>query len=226
MGQKITALIVQKRNHERVNIYLDGNFAFSLARIVAAWLQIGQELSDSKIAELNMQDSLEIAFQMAIKFLSYRTRSEGEVRQHLLQKDIPQQVIESTLVRLKDSGLVNDAQFAASWIDNRTAFRPRSRRALTYELHQKGLSDKEIQKALAKYSDEEAAYAAATRQAHKYTRFEWPEFRRKLNAYLARRGFSYSVTDPVVHQVWQEIMLSAADNAINTEYHTENEVDR
>jgi regulatory protein len=46
--KKITAISVQKKNPNRVNIYLDGEFAFGVARITAAWLKNGDELSDEK----------------------------------------------------------------------------------------------------------------------------------------------------------------------------------
>ena len=48
-GNKITRIVVQKRNPDRVNIYLDGEFAFGLYRDTAAWLEVGQELSDNQI---------------------------------------------------------------------------------------------------------------------------------------------------------------------------------
>ena len=50
--KKITALTAQKRNPNRVNIYIDGEYAFSLARIVAAWLRVGQELDEEKLKKL------------------------------------------------------------------------------------------------------------------------------------------------------------------------------
>ena len=49
---EITAIKLQRRNHQRVNIYLNGQFAFGLARIVAAWLQVGQNISHEKIEQL------------------------------------------------------------------------------------------------------------------------------------------------------------------------------
>ena len=52
MTRKITALKVQKRNKNRVNVYLDNEFAFGLSRIVAGWLKTGQELSEEKILEI------------------------------------------------------------------------------------------------------------------------------------------------------------------------------
>ena len=83
MERKITALQAQKRNPQRVNVYLDGEFAFGLSRITAAWLQIGQVLSEEKIVELQAADEIEVAYQKALHYLSFRTRSEDEVRKNL-----------------------------------------------------------------------------------------------------------------------------------------------
>jgi regulatory protein len=110
--KKITALVVQKRNPNRVNVHLDGEFAFGLARIVAAWLRVGQELPDEKIEQLQAEDARERAFQQAMLFLSYRARSESEIRQNLRKHEIPELVIEQTLERLRQDGLANDNQFA------------------------------------------------------------------------------------------------------------------
>ncbi len=70
MNYEITALKLQKRNRQRVNVYLDGEFAFGLARIVAAWLAVGQEIDDQKIAQLQQEDAREVAYQRALKFLT------------------------------------------------------------------------------------------------------------------------------------------------------------
>ena len=68
-----------------MNIYLDGEFAFGLAGIVAAWLKLGQELGEEKIASLKAEDEREVTYQKALHFLSYRPRSSAEVRQNLLK---------------------------------------------------------------------------------------------------------------------------------------------
>lgn len=112
MMKKITAITAQKKNPNRVNIYLDGEFAFALARITAAWLKIGDILSDEKIASLQAEDSKERALQQALLFLSYRVRSEKEIRQNLLKHEYSEDVIEITLQRLRDTNLANDNDFA------------------------------------------------------------------------------------------------------------------
>jgi len=202
--KKITDLVVQKKNPNRVNIYLDGEFAFGLARITAAWLQRGQELSNEKIAQMQAEDARERAFQQAMLFLSYRVRSEKEIRQNLLKHEFPEEVIGQTLERLRKSGLVNDNQFARAWVENRNTFRPRSRRALTMELRQKGLDDEAVQAAVSNVDENALAYESANKRAGRLKGLEWNEFRRKLSEYLARRGFPYSVIAPVVTQIWNE----------------------
>jgi regulatory protein len=202
--KKITALEVQRNNPNRVNVHLDGEFAFGLARIVAAWLRVGQELSEEKIEQLVAEDGRERAFQQAMLFLSYRARSESEIRRNLRKHEFSEPVIEQTIERLRQDGLANDDQFAQAWVENRTTFRPRSRRMMAMELKQKGLADEAIHSAIQNVDDEASAYEAAQKRAARFKGLEWNDFRRKLSEFLARRGYSYSVIAPVVTRIWNE----------------------
>ncbi|HET9905578.1 MAG TPA: RecX family transcriptional regulator [Anaerolineales bacterium] len=203
--KKITALTAQKRNPNRVNIYIDGEYAFSLARIVAAWLKTGQELDDEKINRLQSEDARERAVQQSLLFLSYRSRSEAEIRQNLRKHEIPDEIIEHTLQRLRQEGLANDDQFAQAWVENRSTFRPRSRRMMAMELRQKGVTDESVSTALEAVDDEELAYEAAQKKVNRLKDLEWMDFRKKLSEFLARRGFSYSVIAPIVTRIWNEV---------------------
>jgi regulatory protein len=201
---KITAIEPQKRDPNRVNIHLDGSYAFGLTRITAAWLNVGQELSEEKIASLRADDERERAYQQALFFLSYRARSESEIRQNLNKHEFSQSAIEQTLERLRENQLANDKQFARAWVENRNTFRPRSRRALQMELRQKGLSNEDTQSALEGLDEEALAYEAGLKKARRLQSEEWSEFRKKLSEHLARRGFPYSVIAPVVSRIWNE----------------------
>src|SRR5664279_4545671 len=118
MNQKITALKAQKKNPNRINVYLDGEFAFGLSRIVAAWLSVGQELEDEQIARMQQQDATEVALDNAVKFISYRSRTESEIRRKLSEKGFLDEDIDKVLERLRSNGLVADEQFARSWVEN------------------------------------------------------------------------------------------------------------
>jgi regulatory protein len=212
MDRKITDLKIQKNNPNRINVYLDGEFAFGIARIVAAWLQVGQVLDDAKIAGLKQQDEKEVAFQKALRFISYRPRTESEVQKKLETQGFPESVVEETIGRLRASQLIEDERFAKSWIDDRSTFHPRSRRVLRLELRQKGVAEETIQNALADAtSEEELAYQAAEKHIRKYENMDYREFREKMSGYLGRRGFSYGTIAPVIHRIWQEIQLAKSD---------------
>jgi regulatory protein len=204
--QIITALKAQKRNPERINVYLDGEYAFGLARIVAAWLKIGQELTAEKIAQLRKKDALEKAYGTALHLLSYRPRSEQEIRRKLLEKGFDDEECSTVLERLKNAGLSGDAEFAQAWAENRQAFRPRSRRMLTAELRQKGVADNDIEQALNGLPEEEQlAYDAAIRSIRKWQGLDHETFRKRLSGFLARKGFNYDAVSATVRKVWNEI---------------------
>lgn len=202
--KKITCLSVQKKNPNRVNIYLDGEFAFGVARITAAWLKNGDELSDEKIASLQVEDTREWAYQQALLFLSYRVRSEKEIQKNLKKHEVSEEVIEETLARLRQAGFANDNEFAQTWVENRNTFRPRSRRALTMELRQKGIDDETVHSAIAGVDEDALAYEAAKKRLARLKSLEWNDFRKKLSEFLARRGFPYSVISPIVTRTWNE----------------------
>jgi regulatory protein len=215
MEHKITALTLQKRNRQRVNVYLDGEFAFGLARILAAWLQVGQALSDEKIAQLKAADEREVAYQRAIQFLNYRPRTENEIRQNLQKHGIPETVVEDVVQRLERARLLDDKRFAEAWVENRVDLHPRSRRALAYELKLRGVDQQLIQQSLEQIDDDQAAYQAALRQSRKLQGLDWQAFRKKMYGYLARRGFDYETSAPVVKRVWNQ--LNNSPNPMNEE---------
>jgi regulatory protein len=205
MEQIITALQVQKKNPQRINVFINGEFAFGIARIVAAWLKVGQELSETKIAELKAQDENEKALQRALNLISYRPRSEAEVQNNLKKHQVPEETIHAVVARLRETGILNDQKFAEAWIENRATFRPRSRFALRMELKQKGVNEETIEEALADVDDEVQAYEAAQKKARQLRNKEEQEFKRKLFGFLARRGFNYDVASPVVKNLWEEM---------------------
>ncbi len=205
MAGIITALEAQKRNPQRVNVYLDGRYAFSLAAIEAARLRRGQVLSDEDIEKLEERDSFEKAHDRALRFLSYRPRSEAEVRRYLRGKAVSPAIEEEVIERLTRAELLDDLAFARYWVENRESFKPRSVRMLRYELRQKGLSAETIAQALTDLDEEKSAYQAGLRRGRRLTHLDEVSFRKKLGAYLLRRGFPHEVVNLVVERTWQEL---------------------
>jgi regulatory protein len=205
MAGTITALRVQKKNKQRVNVYLDGKFAFGLAAIEAAKLHRGQHLSDEEIAHLREQDTRETAYERVLDFLSYRPRSEAEIRRYLQRKQVSPSVQKEVIARLTRAGLLDDRAFAHYWVENRERFKPRGAYALRSELRQKGLSEAVIASALEHVDEEEGAYRAAQQRVARWGHLDYQPFRQKLSAYLRRRGFAFETIEAVITRVWQEL---------------------
>jgi regulatory protein len=204
MVGKITALKFQKRNRERVNVYLDGKYAFSLQAILAARLHKGQLLSDGEIEGLLQEDASQKAYDRALNFLTYRPRSRAEVRRYLERKGVSPEVSERVEERLLRVGLLDDEAFARFWVENREQFKPRSRYRLRQELRQKGLDAQVIAQAVEEVDEEQSAYCAAVGRARRYAHLDRKDFWRKLGSFLQRRGFSYEIVKEVVERLWQE----------------------
>ncbi|MHB0874883.1 MAG: regulatory protein RecX [Anaerolineae bacterium] len=157
MARTITALRRGKTRKNRIHVYLDEEFGFSLSEFVAAGLHVGQALDDDKIEALKNQDATNTAQERALTLLEHRPRSRAELVRRLRRAGFTAEATESAVGRLERVDLVDDEAFARFWVEQRLAFRPRSRRALRYELTQQGLSKEVIDRVLADVDDAQLA---------------------------------------------------------------------
>lgn len=215
MAGKITALVVQQRNKERVNVFLDGEFAFGLALIEAVKLKKGQQLTEADIERLKALDEIEVAHERALNYLSYRVRSSQEVRRKLREKEFSETAIEAVMERLERVGLLDDGTFARFWVENRETFKPRGARALRYELRQKGVADEDIEAVLADLDEEDSAYRAAQQRIRRYRQVDEATFRKRMGDYLSRRGFNYTIIRDVLDRIWGELNNTAGEHFDN-----------
>jgi len=204
----ITALEVQARDQSRVNLYLDGRFAFGLSASTAteAGLRKGNHLTSEGIAELLKGDAKERAFLQAFNYLSFRGRSVAEMERYLLGKDHAPETVGTVIQRLRDLHYLDDSVFALSWVENRQRSKPRGARLLRTELIQKGIARDAIDHAITQASGDEAPLAldAARKRVATLQAADYGEFSRKLGGYLSRRGYSSDVVWSTVKHLWAE----------------------
>jgi regulatory protein len=205
MAGKITGLKYQKKNPDRVSVYLDGRFAFGLPAILAARLKPDQFLTDAEIELLQAEGDTEKAYNRALDYLGYRPRSRQEIERYLQKRDMPQVQIEAVIGRLEHAGLLDDEAFARFWVENRERFRPRGLRALRYELRSKGVNEAIIAGVLETVDAAESAYRSAEKKARQLSNLDRQTFYRKMIAFLSRRGFAYEVAREVTDRYWVEL---------------------
>lgn len=207
----VTKLEVQKRNKKRVSVYVDETYVFSLSLDEAARLSKGQVLTDDDITALMNQSAVGHAVDRALRFLTLRPRSESEVRQNLARNGVAPPVVEAAIQRITEIGYLDDRVFAKLWVEDRMRFKPTSPKALRYELKQKGVENAVIDSVLAELDAEAAAYHAAESQVRKLRGTSQPEFRERLQAFMLRRGFDYSLARKTIKRLIDEIEADVPD---------------
>jgi regulatory protein len=206
----ITQISPQKKDPRRENIYLDGDFAFGIsaeARFEAR-LKVGQALTEQEVRKIVFSDQVGKLFISAQKFLSFRPRSEKEIRENLKRKlekgeyVEPDKILDEVTRKLEKLDLINDVEFTRWWVEQRQKFRPRGERLLRLELHQKGIPREIIDEVFFAY---EAPAKEIDRIAQKvlgrYKSLPPLEFRQKLGGYLARRGYDWDEITRVVDRL-------------------------
>lgn len=203
--REITALKRQKRNAERVNVFLDGEFAFGIGLNDALSLRVGDRLSAERVAELEALGTFDLAKENALRYLSYRPRSTAEIHRHLLKKGYDASVCDQVIARLTTLNLLDDAAFARYWIEQREQFKPRSPLLLQRELREKGIARVHIEAAMEDVDPLTSARKAAAARAARWEHLPREAFDKKLGGYLQRRGFRYDVIRTILDEFGPDV---------------------
>lgn len=203
---QITRIKPQK-NKKRVNIYLDGKFAFGLDadNFLKAGLKVDQNLTQKQIDDLVFKNEFQKLLNRALRLISRRPRSEKEIHDYLRRKKSPPELIEKVIKKLKQLKQVNDLEFARWWVEQRSTFRPRGKFGLTMELRQKGVNEKIIKQVIdEKVKELPLAQKLAQKKFKAYKNLPREERYQKMSAFLARRGFSWEIIKKVVAKFLKE----------------------
>jgi regulatory protein len=190
----ITDIKHQKRSDDRFSVYVDGEYAFSLSSLdmSTSGLKIGQELSEGEVEEYRSLAGANKAYNLAIRFLSFRPRSKREMSDYLRRKGYEGEQIAPVLERLESARLLDDKAFSASWVASRQSLKPRSKRRLEQELMAKGVSRDDIAETVGAIdSDTELdSLVQVAQRKRTLSQYQDPN---KLMGYLARQGYSYDL---------------------------------
>lgn len=198
--------IQQQKDANRANIYLDGKFAFGIPIevLLKYHLNVDKEISEDLIQALKDEDVEEKVYAKAVNFSTIRPRSEREINDWFKRKKVIDEVQESVFNRLKNLNLVDDSNFAKWWIEQRLAFRPKSKRAIQFELRKKGISNEIITNLLSEWdseNEENIALALAQKRHKRLVHLPLDEQKKKLTQFLASRGFSWNEVRRVIDQL-------------------------
>ncbi|MCX8212931.1 MAG: regulatory protein RecX [SAR202 cluster bacterium] len=143
------------------------------------------------------------AYSAALRLLAYRPRTRKEMASRLGRKFEPD-VVDNVVALLTKQGYLDDASFASAWRTSRESNNPKSSWVVQRELETRGIEASVASETVQNMDDDENAYAAGAKAARRLAKLEPAVFRRRLWAYLNRRGFSSSVTRRTVERLLQQ----------------------
>lgn len=195
---KITKLEYQKKDQNRVNVYIDDQFVAGLGQddVLKLNLYKNKEITPEEQIKIIEDSDFGKLFNQALNFLSFRPRSEWEIRFKFRNED--QQMVDKILGKLKKINQVNDEEFARWFIDQRTTFKPEGKRALKYELTRKGIDKKVIDRVLEENQESESELARRAIGRKKF------KSREQQTRFLASRGFSWDTISGILGEVLPE----------------------
>ena len=193
----ITNLKQGVKNPNRVNVFVDGKYAFSLdvAQVVDFKLKVDLEISEEDLAELKKASEFGKLYQRALEWVLTRPRSEKETRDYLIkkiyEKKLDKNYIDLIIERLKTKKYLDDEKFAEWYVENRFVKKGISRKRLKTELIKKGIKKEIVEQVVNFRNDEEEIQKIIERKRKKYDD-------EKLINYLFRQGFDYQLVRSLV----------------------------
>ncbi|MCB0723948.1 MAG: RecX family transcriptional regulator [Ignavibacteriae bacterium] len=202
---KITGIEQQRKDKNRYNFYVDGEYMFALYddTILKYGLRRGDMLEARQIKEMKDYDSYNYAKKVAYNYLSYRQRSRREISRKLKTKKIPDRTIDKVIKWLEELKYINDEEFAKQLIENKVARKPIGRKMVEKKLFQSGIDKETIVKTITENYSPEMELQKAEELLKKYVKKVKykDEFdkRNKCFKYLASRGFEYDTVEQIIN---------------------------
>lgn len=217
----ITKLTPGMRDQNRVNVFLDGHFAFSLdvTQVIDLEVKVGQKVTNERLRELRKASEFGKLYQRSLEWALTRPHSVRETRDYLRRRQIKRrqlnrqrerdekkplpefddELLALVLARLIEKGYVNDQKFAEFYVENRYVRKGISQKRLRAEMHNKGVDAEVIAAALQKIprDEDEEILKVIAKKRKKYNDFQ-------LVGYLTRQGFNFQKAKDAVEKMKEE----------------------
>ena len=194
----VSAVEPQKKNKNRYNVYLDGEYAASLGAeaLVTFGIREGAAVDLNTLKEAVSRDNAQYAFDSAAKLIAHKMRTRAELKERLIERGIDEAAVDGAMDKLASYGYVDDAAFAGEYVRSAMQTGRWGRKAVEYRLKEKGIAQSVIDDALMEYTEEDEKRIARKQlqaAAGRLRGVEARKARQKEYAALARHGFDYSV---------------------------------
>ncbi len=201
---KVTKITRQNKKN-RYNIYVDDCFSLGIHEdvLVKCKLSVGMEVTDDFIQDVLMSEEQNKTINYCLNRLSYRQRSEKELRISMQRKEFTADNIDTAIEYCKNHNYINDCEFAKSFVNDKLNLNKYGPERIKYDLILKGIPRDIIDEVLIIDRDEQLDIARelANKKKSSYKNDNKRDVYRKLSSFLQRKGFTYDVISKVVREI-------------------------
>ncbi|MBR2802985.1 RecX family transcriptional regulator [Candidatus Saccharibacteria bacterium] len=199
---KITDIRQAVKNENRVNIFVNGEYSFSLdvAQVVDLGVKKGLVVSEERLAEFKKASEFGKLYQRALEWVLVRPRSTRETRDYLCrkvrEKKLDSNYIDEIIDKLTSKKYLEDEKFTQYYVENRFVKKGISSKRLKMELMKKGISHEVIERVMSETgrNDEDEIRKMIMKKRGRYDD-------EKLIQYLCRQGFQFEMVRNLVHEM-------------------------
>jgi regulatory protein len=200
----ISEITKQKRNKNRYNVFLDGEYSGSLNvdEMAINGIKTGLEIDKKTFDEIIDRDNKKYAFNLALKYISFKRRTIAETKKYLLSKDIDVEIAENAISKVLEYGYLDDLEYAVDFVSYHLNSKKYGKIIVKYKLKEKGVDEETADKALEAYNEKIEFEVCKKRYEilnKKYIDLPKIQQREKIYRGLASKGFSYDIISMVLN---------------------------
>lgn len=222
MYGKVTDIEAQKKNAERVNVYINDEFAFpcSLELVYKYGLQKGKVVQEENLKAIAEEDSFLMGKSYALRCIERTYKSEVQVKDKLIAKGYEEKVIIRVIDFMKSYEFIDDNRYAEAYIKEK--MRTSGRNKIKFALSKKGIAENIIQEkleVLLKSGEKEVALVLGEKKLIQLMKSEKDRNKlyKKLGDFLVRSGYSFDIVSEVVQNVMKDIIYEPEEKVERTE---------
>lgn len=202
----ITKIEIQKKNKDRVNIFVDDEYAFALSAelVYKENLKVKDKIDREKLEKVSKEEGYLKCKNTALRIIERSYKSEKEIQKKLMEKGYDNVSIKRTLEFLQEYNLQNDESYTKMFIKDK--IKTQGTNKIKYSLKQKGINQDLIAEELStidKEDEDQVAYDLAVKKYSVLSKRESDKYKlsQKLYRFLISRGYGYDIVSSVVKRV-------------------------
>lgn len=196
----ITAIVGQKNDAKRCNIYLDGVYfcGMELITVISNRLKVGMQIDESALENMQAESETQRALDKAFNYISGSLKTEKQVRTYLFGKGYTSAVVDNVVGKIKSYGYIDDKEYATAYVESYS--KNKGKRLIIKELNAKGISSDAAEEAVKSIENE---LDSAIRIAQKYLKNKEASIENKQKCYrrLLSKGFDFDTAKEAVERV-------------------------